>query len=1144
MAEITESANAVSQRRTLLMQRINQRRRTSSEQEQKIPRRKIAGDCPLSYAQELMWLLDRLNPEGVTAYNSIWTGRLLGPLNTRALHQSLNAIIERHEVLRTIYVTADGVPAQRVTDNRLDNLVPIDLGHLPEAQRETEAVRLLEAEVRRPFDLSQDLMMRVALLRMSEQDHVLLLDMHHIAIDGWAKDIIYRELSAFYEAFCTGKSLSLPEVPIQYADFAVWQRDWITGQVLTDQLAHWVRRLAGAPALLDLPADYPRPAVQMYRGHHERTVFPASLSQRLKALAQQEKATLFMTLLAAFQSLLHRYTGRDDMLVATVVANRPRPELENVIGYFSNSLVLRTDFSGDPSFLDLLDRVRDLALDAYDHQDLPFEKLVVELKPDRDLSYSPLFQVMFNLQNHEREQIKLNELSITELKTERGSSKFDLTLNIWEKADGLRVAFEYNTDLFKRDTIRRMLGHFQVLLEGVVRNPAERISRLPMLTPPERRQILVDWNDTRDDHPKNLCIHQLFEEQAKRTPDAIALVWGNQQLTYAELERRANQLAHYLKKQGVGPEARVVICVERSMEMVLGVLGILKAGGAYVPLDAEFAKERLPVILQDAQPALLLTQQNVRFANLSDANIKTVLLDRDWPVISRESTAIPATQVAPQNLAYVIYTSGSTGKPKGVMIPHASLVNAYQAWETEYQLRSAVSSHLQMANFSFDVFTGDLVRALCSGGKLVLCPLDVLLDPAQLYDLMVKHNIDCAEFVPSVLRNLLRHLAQSGQTLDFMRILISGSDTWQVKEYMAIESLCGPKTRVINSYGVAEATIDSCYYERKSAGELTSGGIVPIGRPFHNTRFYILDRNLQPVPVGVPGELFIAGDGLARGYLNNDDLTFQKFLPETFSAQPSCSQPSSPEPSHRMYKTGDLARYRTDGIIEFLGRTDHQIKIRGFRVELGEIEAVLSQHHDVEQAVVLARKQPSGENHLVAYVISKAQRAADKNDIRKFLKERLPAYMVPSGVLILPAFPLSQNGKIDRGVLPALETGTQEREETFVPPRDPREQQVAQVWSEVLRVDPIGIHDNFFDLGGHSLLIIQVLSRLRERFGLNLTVRDLFERPTIAEIANLLHANERLSSGDAEDVEGAIIPLARESFRVKQTVLKSTEVTE
>lgn len=1120
MTEIVESANAASQRRALLLQRIIERRRESTEQDHKIPRRKVTGDCPLSYAQELMWLLDRLNAEGVTAYNSIWTGRLHGSLDPTALLRSLNSVIERHEILRTVYVAVDGVPMQRVTDKRLQNLGSVDLTHLPESQRENEAVRLLEEEVRRPFDLSNDLMIRVMLVQISERDHFLLLDMHHIAIDGWAKEIIYRELTAFYNAFSAGKTLVLAELPIQYADFAVWQRDWLTGQALNDQLAYWVKGLSGAPPLLELPTDYPRPSIQMYRGNHERTVFPADLLQGLRALSQQEGATLFMILMAAFQALLNRYTGRDDMLVATVVANRPLPELEKLIGYFSNSLVLRTDFSGDPSFRDLLHRVRDVALEAYDHQDLPFEKLVVELKPDRDLSYSPLFQVMFNLQNHEREQIKLDGLLITELKTERASSKFDLTLNIKEKTDGLQVAFEYNTDLFKSDTIRRMLSHFQVLLESVVRNPSERVSRLPMLTPHERQQIVVEWNDTTADYHKNVCIHELFEAQAKKTPDAVALVCGSEQLTYAELDRRANQLANYLKKQGVGPESRVVICVERSLEMVVGVLGILKAGGAYVPLDAEFAKERLSVILQDAQPVLLLTQEHVRSANVSDATVTTVHLDADWPIVSQNSVAAPPRQVTSESLAYVIYTSGSTGKPKGVMVPHSALVNAYKAWEEAYQLHSAVKSHLQMANFSFDVFTGDMVRALCSGGKLVLCPLDVLLDPVKLYQMMLKHSVDCAEFVPSVLRNLLRYLKQSGQKLDFMRILISGSDTWYVEEYRKIEDMCGPETRVLNSYGVAEATIDSCWYERKETEDLPCDGIVPIGRPFRNTRLFILDRNLQPVPVGVAGELYIGGSGLARGYLNNEDLTSKKFLPDPFS----------PELGGRLYKTGDMARFRADGNIEFLGRTDHQIKIRGFRVELGEIESVLSQHEDVEQAIVLAHKASGVENRLIAYVVFKEHYRADENVVRKFLKERLPAYMVPSAIVILRVFPLSKNGKIDRLALPLPETGIQEREVVLVPPRDTREQQLAQVWSEVLRVDPIGIHDNFFDLGGHSLLIIQVLSRLRERFALDLTVRDLFERPTIAEIAEFLNSNGHRNSASRE---ASIVPVPRVAVRTR-----------
>ena len=1112
-----ETVESVSQRRALLLQKLAQRRRASSGQDLQIPRRQTTGDCPLSYAQELMWLLDRLNAEGVTAYNSIWTGRLRGELNSGALLAALNAMIERHEVLRTIYVEKDGVPAQRVTNQRLHDLGMIDLTHLPEPEREPKAIQMLEEEVRQPFDLSRDLMIRATLVRMSEQDHFLLLDLHHIAIDGWAKDVIYRELSALYEAFSTGKPHNLPEVPIQYADFAIWQRNWITGQVVDSQLAYWTQRLSGAPPLLTLPTDYPRPAVQSFRGNHERIMFPASLLHGLKALGQQEGATLFMTLMAGFQAALHRYTGRDDLLVATAVANRLRPELENLIGFFSNSLVLRTDFSGNPSFRELLRQVRDVCLDAYDHQDLPFEKLVVKLRPDRDLSYSPIFQVMFNLQNHERESIKLRGLEITELKIERGSSKFDLTLNIWEKADGLRVAVEYNTDLFKRETIQHLLGHFQTLLQAAVQNPGERVSCLPMLTPTERHQVLVEWNNTRADFPKNVCVHQLIEEQAKKTPDAVAVVWGKQHLTYSELEKRANQLAHFLVSRGVGPESRVVICVERSVEMLVGVLAIMKAGGAYIPLDAEFAKERLPVILQDAQPTLLLTQQHLCPANAAEAK-QVILLDADAAKIGEESTAPPASGVRPENLAYVIYTSGSTGKPKGVMVTHASLANAYYAWEDAYQLSTALKSHLQMANFSFDVFTGDLVRALCSGAKLVLCPLDVVLDPAQLYDEMVRNQIDCAEFVPSVLRNLLRHVQQSGQTLDFLRLVVSGSDTWNVEEHLAIERVCGAKTRVVNGYGVAEATIDSCRYERKSSLDLPKDGVVPIGRPFRNRRLYILDRNLQPVPVGVPGELFIAGDGLARGYLNNDRLTAERFLADPFS----------PDPGGRMYKTGDLARYLLDGNIEFLGRTDHQIKIRGFRVELGEIETVLAQHEDIEQTLVVAHKQPGGENQLVAYAVEKSGCSADKNALRKFLKERLPAYMVPSFILILPAFPLSTNGKVDRTALPIPESSAQEREGSFVAPRDAREQQVAQVWSEVLRVDPIGIHDNFFDLGGHSLLIMQVLSRLRDRFGLRVTVRDVFERPTIAEIAELLSSNGHGSSDDAED---AIIPLSRTAVR-------------
>lgn len=1090
MSEMGESIESVSERRALLLERIKERRRASAGQQQTIPRRETADDCPLSYGQELMWLLDRLSPEGSTAYNGIWTGRLTGPLNFDALLRSLNTLIERHQILRTVYAIVDGVPVQRVTDHRLCDLPMVDLNRVPEPQRELEAQRVLEEEVRQPFDLSRDLVMRVLLVRMAEQDHVLLLVMHHIAIDGWAKDIIYRELSELYSAFSNNRPPSLPELPIQYADFAVWQRAWLTGQLLDKQLAYWRQRLSGAPPLLELPTDYPRPSVQSFQGHHERILLSPALLRDLKALSQREGGTLFMTLMTAFQVLLYRYSGQEDMLVATVVANRPRPELEKLIGYFSNSLLLRTDLSGEPSFRDLMRQVRDVALEAFDHQELPFEKLVVELKPDRDLSYSPLFQVMFNLQNHEREQVKFSGLGISELKTERGTSKFDLTLNIVEKPEGLRVTFEYSTDLFQADTIRRMLSHFQTLLEGAVCNPAERISVLPLLTPEERHLIRVRWNQTAAHYPTDRCIHELFEAQVEQTPDRTAVVWEDESLTYAELNARANQVAHYLKRHGVGPEVLVVICFERSLDMVVGVLGVLKAGGAYVPLDAEFAKERLPVVLEDARPAVLLTKQSVWSPDLSGTDVQIIHLDTHWRNITLESTATPITPVCPKNLAYVIYTSGTTGRPKGVMVTHGNLVNACLAWQQAYQLRFVAQSHLQMANFSFDVFAGDWVRALCSGAKLVLCPFEVLLEPARLYELMFKEGIDFAEFVPSVLRSLLQHLQQTGKRLDFMRVLVSGSDVWHPEEHLAIESLCRPRTRVINGYGVAEATIDSCFYERKSGDELLPSGTVPIGRPFPNTRLYILDRNLQPVPAGVPGELFIAGTGVARGYLNNPDLTSQKFLPEAFST----------EPDDRMYRTGDLARYLGDGNIEFLGRGDHQVKIRGFRVELGEIEVVLSDHPEVQAAVVVAHTLERGEKQIVAYVVPKQERAVTQQQLRKFLKEKLPAYMVPSGFVITGALPLTDNGKIDRKALPKPEPATFERADGFVAPRNPQEKVLAQIWAEVLKIDQVGVEDNFFELGGHSLLAVSLLERMR-RLGMRVDVRTLFATPTVVGLA-------------------------------------------
>ncbi|OBQ34694.1 MAG: hypothetical protein AN485_15395, partial [Anabaena sp. MDT14b] len=765
--------------------------------------------------------------------------------------------------------------------------------------------------------------------------------------------------------------------------------------------------------------------------------------------------------------------------------------IESLIGFFVNTLVLRTNFVDNPSFGNLLAQVRDNTLQAYEHQDVPFEQVVEALQPQRSLSHSPLFQVMLAWENAPLSKLELPGVTCCELAQESKIAKFDLTLTMRETDQRLVGEWEYNTDLFDGSTIERMAVHFQNLLMGIVENPQQAVGEIPMLNTEERHQLLVEWNDTVRAYPREKCIHQLFESQVERTPNAVAVVWENQQLTYRELNQRANQLANYLKSLGVKPELLVGICIERSLEMIVGLLGILKAGGAYVPLDPHYPPERLAQMLNDSQASILLTQKKLR-QKLSDYTGLLIDLDSQWQVISQDGEQNIVSDVEADNLAYVIYTSGSTGKPKGVMISHRSLVNAYWGWEEAYQLSTHTSSHLQMASFSFDVFTGDMVRALCSGGKLVLCPKELLLMPEQLYELMQTEKVDCGEFVPVVIRNLIGYLEKTGQNLELLKVLVVGSDSWYVQEYQQLQKLCQQNTRIINSYGTSETTIDSCYFE-SSAINLASDVLVPIGRPLSNIKIYILDGNLAPVAIGVHGELYIGGAGVARGYLNLPELTQAKFIPNPFSDQPS----------ERLYKTGDLTRYLIDGNIEYLGRIDNQVKIRGFRIELGEVEAVLTQHPAIRETVVIARENIALDKQLVAYVVPHQEPAPTNSDLRHFLKAQLPDYMMPSAFVVLEALPLTPNGKVDRRALPQPELRP-ELEPTFVAPQTPTEELVASIWEKVLRVSQVGINDNFFELGGHSLQAISLVSKLSVEMNLKVSVELLFSYPTIAELAQVL----------------------------------------
>jgi amino acid adenylation domain-containing protein len=927
-------------------------------------------------------------------------------------------------------------------------------------------------------------MLRALLLRLREEEHVLLLTMHHIASDGWSMSILFRELASLYESFLTGKPSALPDLAIQYQDYARWQRQWLQGDILEKQLAYWKQQLRGAPALLELPTDRPRPAVQSFQGARHVLSFPNALLESLKALSRQERATLYMIMLAAFQALLHRYSGQDTIVVGSPIAGRNYKETEDLIGFFVNTLVLKTDLTGNPTFKELIARVRAAAIGAYEHQDLPFEKLVEELHPDRNLGASPLFQVALAFQNVPNPVAELQGLRLIPLELHGRTSKFDLTLYLTEQAGTLEAGVEYNVDLFDQATIERMLAHYQRMLKSIVADPNCRVSELAMLTEREEHQLLIEWNDTRRDHPANHCIHQLFEQQAENAPNAIAVTFVNERLTYGELNRRANRLAHHLKKLGVGPDVLVGICADRSLEMVVGLLGILKAGGAYVPFDPGYPQERLKFMIEDTAVPILLTQHSL-LEKLPDHGARVLCLDRDWDAISQESDDNLPAETSPENLAYVIYTSGSTGKPKGVEIPHRGITRLIAG--VEYARFDSSQVFLQLAPISFDASTFELWGALAHGAQCVLFPGRT---PTlhELRAVLEKHGITILWLTASLFNTIIE---QAPEAISGVRQLLTGGEALSVRHVRRALSLL-PDTQIINGYGPTESTTFACCYPIPKQIDRTLNSI-PIGRPIANTEIFILDAHLNAVPIGVPGELFIGGLGLARGYLNRPDATAEKFIPNPFSA----------EAGARLYRTGDRARYLANGDVEFLGRLDDQVKIRGFRIEPAEIENALKQHPAVQNAVVIAREDCPGNKNLVGYVVLTAATSLAAHELRTFLGNKLPEYMVPSAYVFLDAIPLTPNGKVDRLSLPVPDRSSAGR--GYQPPRTPMEEMLARIWAQVLEVERVGIRDNFFDLGGHSLLAVRVSNLIERSIGTSFGVTSIFQAPTVEQLALLLN---------------------------------------
>ncbi|MGA9381124.1 MAG: amino acid adenylation domain-containing protein, partial [Phormidium sp.] len=1043
-----------------------------------IVKRNNNSDLPLSFAQTRLWFIDQFQPNSAL-YNIPLALRIKGRLQIATLEQSLTEIVQRHEALRTNFITIDGQANQIIHAENNGKLIIVDLQHLGTTEQEIAAQEVVQQETVQTFDLANDSLMRTTLIKLGETEHILIICMHHIISDGWSMGVFVQELAALYKADTQNQpsledstQTSLTPLPIQYPDFALWQRQWLQGEILQTQLTYWKQQLADAPALLSLPTDRKRPSVQTYRGAHQKFDLSVELTEKLTQLSQEQGVTLFMTLLAGFNTLLYRYTGESDIVVGSPIANRNHSEIERLIGFFVNTLVLRTDLSENPSFTELINRTREVCLAAYTHQDLPFEMLVEAVQPTRDLSYSPQFQVMFVLQNAPVSELELSGLTLSPKELEMPISKFDLTLSMENTPHGLIGVWEYNTDLFDSSTIGRITSHFQTLLEAIVENPSQPISQLPILTTVEQQQLLVEWNDTQTDYPVDKCIHQLFEEQVEKTPDAVAIIFENQQLTYAQLNIRANQLAHYLRYEGVDADVLVGICVERSIEMIVGILGILKAGGAYLPLDPEYPAERLHLMLYDSQVSLLLTQQWL-LEKLPQSPTQLVLLDEAWSQIAQYSLDNPTIGVGASHLANVIYTSGSTGKPKGVMVEHQGLCNLAIAQIQTFGLNSD-SRVLQFASFSFDASIWEVLMAFGSGATLYLGSKETLMPGEPLIKQLRDDQITHVTLPPSALAVLPTEELPALSTL-----IVAG-------EACAIELMqqWSVGRKFYNAYGPTEASV--CATIAQCADHDPK---ISIGRPIVNTQIYILDQYLQPLPIGVPGELHIGGAGLARGYLNARELTDEKFIPHPFNNQSNS----------RLYKTGDLARYLPDGNIEYLGRIDNQVKIRGFRIELGEIEAVLSQHPQIQTSVVIARVDNPGEKRLVAYLVSDSEITLTTNELREYLKAKLPEYMIPSAFVFLEALPLTPNGKVDRRALPKPESRSG-IENSLVLPRTPVEETLATIWKQVLRVGEIGIHDNFFQLGGDSILSIQIISRAKKA-GLELTVKQLFSNQTIAELA-------------------------------------------
>jgi amino acid adenylation domain-containing protein len=1075
----------------------------------------------LSPGQRRLWILHQFDSRDAS-WNRPLAVQLTGRLDVSALERSVNEIVVRHGVLRTVFAEIDGEPMQRMQHLAALDWEVRDLGFLPEQERLGEAKRIAAQEAHKVFDLVRGPLLRARLLGLSSQTHVLLILMHHIVFDGWSEHVLLDELAALYEAYSRGESTSpLPELTIQYVDFANRQNRRLAEGALEIQLNYWRRQLHGLSPL-SLPTDSPRTAHSDHHGAKHSMVVPFALTGELKELSRKRHATLFMTLFTAFHTLLSRYTGQNDFAIGVPIAGRTEVESERLIGCFMNVLVLRAETRTDDSFEEALDRVRQVALEAYGNQDVPFEKLVEELRPERTPNHWPLFQVMLNLRNMPRSEVRrAGELTIEPFSFDsRLIGGLDLSLEVVDKPNGLHCNFNYPCSLFDSETICRMAQHFHRLLEGIVAYSGRSTVSLPLLSESERRQLLVEWNNTGKAYPSDQCLHELFEIQAVQTPNSVAVICGDRQLSYRDLDEQSNQVARYLRKRGVGPDVLVALCLHRSAEIPVLILGILKAGGAYVPLDPEFPESRLRSMIRDAQVPILMTSAELaRSRNLSDLgpDIDVMLVDTEWKAIAREDTARLVRTNGPENLAYVIYTSGSLGTPKAVMVPHSGVCN-YLIWRCDYFPLSGADRVLQTSSFSFDDSVWELFEPLSVGAAVIIPEAHEFQDVSKLVALLSKHRVTAVCFVPSLLEAVIEDPAFAA-CRDLRRVTTGGEGLPAQTKNRFVERFTG---RLYNGYGPTEATIAATFYRcDRDVVETT----VPIGRPIANAQIYILDPYFNPVPVGIAGEIYIGGAGVCRGYLNNPGATAEIFVPDPYGLKGG----------GRLYKSGDWGRYLPDGNIQFTGRRDQQVKIRGYRIELEEIERVLRCHPHVRQAVVTVLEPLARDKRLAAYYVVATESAKiGAKDVRSFLTSRLPSYMVPSVFVPMESLPRTRSGKVDRQALAATERPKDESSDEYVAPRSSLEATLAALWSELLGCPQIGVGDNFFERGGHSLLATRLISRLRENFCIELQLRDLFEHPTIADFARFL-----ISQIPPADVGNALVEIEALSETKAHSLLQS-----